>query len=461
LPDGTPIQRLRPLDDFPAPPAPTPEKPGFPFFVPGVFGFKGPKPPLGVPSRQAGAQFPPTDLERNAAANNAQKPGAFFVDHCPANAPLKRFDVTAIQLPVQYTDDSANRDITWSNPQGRIYVLNADRAAVESGQKKPEPFAPLLNVGDCVEYHLTNALPLEFGGTVFDRLQETNEASIHQHMVEFDVLSSDGAANGWNYDQGADAGEVPGSDNTIIYRDFVQAEVRTNSFHDHLFPNVHQDSGLFGGSSVHPTGCTFHDPATGRAVRIGTIVDIHCPGQDDDYRNVSLFIEDQVPMFQTNDPENANDDRFETPPFGVPIFPAKFPSSNDDSSRSRSAAAAGAQTCSTPSSGATHSLRYRAPSRETVSTSDCSSSPWRSRTPSTSTDCDGSSNPTTPSRLCHRLSTSGCSSTSNRESQPTRRTPIRGASSCATISTTMAARTTGSWGHGGCCECPAATSTSS
>jgi hypothetical protein len=329
LPDTTPIQRLVPLDDFPAPPVQTPDRPGYPFFVPGVFGFKGPKPPLGVPSRQAGAQFPPTNLERNAADAGAQTPGAFFVDHCPDTAPLKRFDVTAIQLKLTYTEQKNGTTLNWNNPQGRIYVLNEDRAAIEAGTKKPEPFAPLLNVGDCVEYHLTNALPEQFGGTVFDRAQETNEVSIHQHMVEFDVLSSDGAANGWNYDQGADAEEVEGPDNTIVFRDFVQAEVRTNSFHDHFFPNVHQDSGLFGGSSIHPTGCTFHNPVTGQQVRIGTIVDIRCPGTDDDYRNVSLFIEDHVPMFQPNNPGTANDDGFVTP-FGVPIFPAKFPSSTDD-----------------------------------------------------------------------------------------------------------------------------------
>lgn len=326
-PDTTPIPPLVPLDDFPAPPDPTPQQPGFPLFVPGEFGFKGPKPPLGVPDRQAGGTFPPTQQETNAADPEARVPGAFFVDHCPEGAPLKRFDVAAIQLPVTY-----NRDVEWSNPQQRIYVLQEDKQAVLDGLQKPEPLSPLLNVGDCVEYHLTNELPVEFGGTVFDRLQETNEVSIHQHLVEFDVLSSDGAANGWNYDQGADPGQ------TIVFRDFVQDDVRTNSFHDHLFPNVHQDSGLFGGGTVHPPGCTFHDPVTGREVRVGTIVDVRCEETVDyhgkitdgkDYRNASMFIEDQVPMFQPEDPDNPNDDQFVTE-FGVPIFPAKFPSNPDD-----------------------------------------------------------------------------------------------------------------------------------
>lgn len=329
-PDTTPIPPLFPLEDFDAPPEPTPEKPGFPHFVPGEFGFKAPKPPLGVPSRQADGQFPPTDEEIAAAQPDAQKPGAFFVDYCPPTAPVKRFDVAAIQLPIEYNDD-----LKLTSPQARIYVLQEDKAAVLSGEKKPEPFAPLLNVGDCVEYHLTNELPDEYGGTVFDRLQETNEVSIHQHMVQFDVLSSDGAANGWNYDEGADSAGVESGDQTIVYRNYVQADVRTNSFHDHFFPNVHQDAGMFGGSTVHPAGCTFRDPIPGNGeqseidVRVGTIVDVLCPGNDDDYRSASLFIEDEVPLFLPEDPNNPNDDNFVTPQ-GVPLFPSKFPSSNDD-----------------------------------------------------------------------------------------------------------------------------------
>jgi manganese oxidase len=346
-PDGTPIENLVPLEDFdhdgdPAkngnttpPPDPTTEEPGFPKFVPGVFGRKAPKPPLGVPEREAGGEFPPTDAEKAAAEPDAKKPGAFFIDPCPDDVPLKRFEVAAIELEAEY-----NNDLEWTNPHHRMYVLEKDKDAILAGTKKPEPFSPLLNVGDCVEYKLTNELPLEFGGTVFDRAQETNEVSIHQHMVQFDVLSSDGAANGWNYDQGADAKGVLGrpAGQTITFRDYVSSDVRTNAFHDHFFPNVHQDSGLFGGSTIHPPGCTFHDPKTGDPVEVGTLVDIRCaqttdqrgnPTTGEDYRNVSLFVEDHVPMFQPPKANDPNDDQFATP-FGVPIFPSKFPSSPDD-----------------------------------------------------------------------------------------------------------------------------------
>lgn len=337
-PDGTPVPALLPLPDFDyqsgvsgtnPPPSPTATQPGFPNFIPGEFGFKAPKPPLGVPERTATGVFPPTPLEKAAADPHGQVPGGFFQDPCPTGRPTKVFDVAAIQIDAVY-----NNDLKWHNPQSRVYVLQEDKAAVLAG-KKPEPFAPILNVGDCVVYNLTNELPRVFGGTVFDRQQITNEVGIHQHMVLFDVLTSDGAANGWNYDQGADTGQ------TITYRDFVQDNTSTNSFHDHFFPNAHQDNGLWGGSSIHPAGCTPRLPNTSDPLtppKIGTVFDVVCTPTLDyrgratdgqDYRNFSLFVEDRVPMFQPDNPNTTTDDPFVTSD-GVPIFPAKFPSSPDD-----------------------------------------------------------------------------------------------------------------------------------
>ncbi|WP_433720746.1 hypothetical protein ACQP2Y_36660 [Actinoplanes sp. CA-051413] len=329
-PDGTPIPRLEPLADFDYQPAvagtnpplsPNPTTPGFPLFVPGKFGFKAPKPPLGVPERGTAGVFPPTAAEKASADPGAQVAGGFFQNPCPAGRPVKTYDVAAIEISQQYSPD-----LQWVNPQSRVYVLQSEKQAVLGG-RKPEPFAPILNVGDCVVYKLTNELPRQFGGNVFDRAQETNEVGIHQHMVQFDVLSSDGAANGWNYDQGADINQ------TITYRNFVHENTATNSFHDHFFPNVHQDNGLFGGSTIHPAGCAPSPPKT-----VGTVFDMVCTTATDyngtvsdgvDYRSFSLFVEDHVPMFQPASAATANDDRVITPN-GVPIFPAKFPSSTDD-----------------------------------------------------------------------------------------------------------------------------------
>jgi hypothetical protein len=368
LPDGEPVLALVPVpatgpfagtqqgDLFSDPPDPTPERPGFPFFIPGTFGVKAPFAPLSVPSRMENGPFPPTELEQNASLEPPSRriPGAFFVNPCPddPNTPepdtvaREVFDVAAIQLDVTY-----NAELGWHNPQHRMYVLQEDKTAVLSGQKRPEPYSPLFNAGDCIHDRLTNEFPEFFGGTVFDRRERSVEVSIHNHLVQFDVLSSDGTSNGWNYDQtaqlpallGRDDPRFPGrvnalgqtgfglpGDETVNYVKYIQTDhIRTNSFHDHMFPVRHQDNGMFGGASVHPAGCTFHDPTTGTAVRVGTVVDVRCPGPSDDYRNFSPFIEDHVPQFKPEDPNDPNDDPFVTP-FGVPIFPAKFPTSPDD-----------------------------------------------------------------------------------------------------------------------------------
>ncbi|MBI5288779.1 MAG: hypothetical protein HY873_07380, partial [Chloroflexi bacterium] len=318
LPDGEPVLPIAPVPAAPIVPAPTLEKPGFPFFVPGAFGFKAPKPPLGVPDRDAAGPFPPTQLEIDASLTARKEPGAFFVNPCPEGAPRKHFDFSAIQLPVEY-----NEDLQWGFPQHRIYILDEHIADTLAGIRAPEPFSALLNVGDCVEWSFTNRLPELYGGNVYDPLQVTNEVGRHPHLEFFDVLGTDGTANGWNYDQGADPGQ------TIKYQSYIQTDIKSNMFHDHFFPNVQQDAGLWGGNTVHPAGCTFHDPTTGAPIKVGLYVDIHCPGTEDDYRNFAMFVEDHVPMFQPSGNSSADDARFATPD-GVPIFPPNIPGSTND-----------------------------------------------------------------------------------------------------------------------------------
>lgn len=60
-PNGVQIKPLQPLPDCPLPPLPTAEKPGFPNFIPGIFGCKAPRPPLGIIGGRES-----TVLEKNA-----------------------------------------------------------------------------------------------------------------------------------------------------------------------------------------------------------------------------------------------------------------------------------------------------------------------------------------------------------------------------------------------------------
>lgn len=276
-PDGTPIRRLVPLPDRTPPPAPTPAKPGFPFFMPGTFGHKAPKPPLGVEGGRS-----PTPLEITALPYLGM--GTALIDPCPRNAPVKFFDIVAIQVDLIY-----NR-AGWHDPEGRILCLAEDEEAIKSGLKDPEPLVIRANAGDCVHVRFTNKLPSRLGGNPFQSLHTTNECGCHVHLVKFDVLVSDGGANGWNYDSGADPGQ------TIHYKWYADRELRACFFHDHFFPNLHQQHGYFATLVIEPSLSSYHDPATGQPIRSGAKAIIKNPRMPD-FREFAIFHHDFCLVF--------------------------------------------------------------------------------------------------------------------------------------------------------------------
>src|SRR5439155_12687192 len=65
---------------------------------------------------------------------------------CPSDSPKKSFSVTALETPLPMLDGP-----------GKVYVLDADVAAVKAGTKTPQPLVLHVNVGDCIVVTLTNA----------------------------------------------------------------------------------------------------------------------------------------------------------------------------------------------------------------------------------------------------------------------------------------------------------------
>ena len=80
----------------------------------------------------------------------------------------------------------------------------------------------------------------------------TDIVGYHIHLVKFDMIVSDGAANGWNNIAGARRYE------TLVERFFANEELNTVFFHDHLFANVHQQHGLFGALIVEPAEAKYY-----------------------------------------------------------------------------------------------------------------------------------------------------------------------------------------------------------
>jgi manganese oxidase len=320
-PDGTPIENLQQLTSRGAAPktlAPTAENPGFPLFVLGQVGQRAYRPPHGVvaddfkdragstsdtPFRRPGDTVrEPTPLEKANLKGlgpdlQRAKPGAGFIDPCPASAPLRTYRPHAIDAPITY-----NR-AGWEDPEGRMYVEESHLERVRSGAQQPEPYTIRARLGDCVEVLTTNSLHLDDDPDVpIDRMNdkdgvymdesESSEVSTHVHLVKYDELGSDGTSVGWNYVQAAMPGQTYG------YRWYVDEALRTVFFHDHQYPNSHQQKGLFAALQIEPADATWHDPKTGAPTDgVGTVADIRSPSGPD-FREISVYYQDRSPMWR-------------------------------------------------------------------------------------------------------------------------------------------------------------------
>ena len=238
--------------------------PGYPFYIPGKPGFRAPQPPLdmaqdgGLPRHVTGpgvrtafgeklgnpatatrllnkglengdltfkieqvalTVLPQagTPLERAAMAFHAQAsapgglplngrpaaPGSPYGNPCPAKAPQVQYNASAIE-----TNLLVNR-YGWHDPQARINVLDRDLPKfqwnVQRSARTPSPADPFffrVHSGDCVTFRHTNRTSGTTGRDPFQVAAPTDIIGQHIHLVKFDVTSSDGSANGFNYEDG-------------------------------------------------------------------------------------------------------------------------------------------------------------------------------------------------------------------------------------------------------------------
>lgn len=239
--------------------------PGYPFFVPGVAGHRAPHPPMdfakdlktgevldgGLPrhlvqsatvineqhtpldwskdlgtmvayrlpeegtavekramaffGRHLHPSFTPEGVAANFKVNGLPRgpqPGAPFSD--PAvddgvavgNPELRRFKGVDLQLNVVFNKSG------WHYPQQRILALWGDVKDLVAGRKPPEPLFMRAHNNDVVEYWHTNLVPAYFELDDFEVRTPTDILGQHIHLVKFDVMTSDGAANGFNYEDG-------------------------------------------------------------------------------------------------------------------------------------------------------------------------------------------------------------------------------------------------------------------
>ncbi|TAN43642.1 MAG: copper oxidase [Nitrospirae bacterium] len=202
----------------------------------------------------------------------------------------------------------------WHFPQSRIVTLWKDALPTVEGIRPPQPLVMRANSGDCVTAYHTNLVPNVYEQDDFQVRTPTDIISQHIHLVKFEVLSSDGGTNGWNYEDatfspdeirerisairafnqcpplpGPATGPCPeprphtffgpsfnGRDITgaraTIQRWYVDP-LRNNEgrdrglgnvfSHDHLGPSSHQQAGLYSTLLIEPSGSRWRDPETG------------------------------------------------------------------------------------------------------------------------------------------------------------------------------------------------------
>jgi hypothetical protein len=252
------------------------------------------------------------------------------------------YEASVIELEVELNK------VGWHFSQQRIIALNSDLAEGVL-QKAPEPFVMRANSYDCVDFKHTNLVPNVYEADDFQVRTPTDVIGQHIHLVKFDVTSADGAANGWNYEDGTmSPDEVHerlvaltdtsgsweglsgspalnpncGTDNldcarTTIQRWYIDPGWTGNVFsHDHYGPSTHQQAGLYATLLIEPQGSTWHDSESGEQFGGGEMAsmtqatwraDIHTLNSADSYREFYLEFADFQIAYDNGRPVNPSD----------------------------------------------------------------------------------------------------------------------------------------------------------
>lgn len=185
---------------------------------------------------------------------------------CPASAPTREFDITALQAPLPMLDGG----------HGAVFVTSDVADDVATGLHSAEPLVLHATVGDCLDVSLTNRL--------------TNPVSFRTDLLARDPSSSAGVAAGTEPDQSV----PPGGSRT--YRLHASPEVGETValVRDGGDALAHTPLGLYGAIVVAAPGSRFLDPATGEDLdeRSSWRADVLAP-DGTAYRDVALFLQDE------------------------------------------------------------------------------------------------------------------------------------------------------------------------
>ncbi|HEV2964651.1 MAG TPA: hypothetical protein VG649_22675, partial [Candidatus Angelobacter sp.] len=230
--------------------------------------------------------------------------------------PPRRYKAAVIQ-----TDAVLNK-VGWHYPQERLITLWDDVQPTLKGDRPPQPFFFRAESGQSIEFWHTNLVPDYYQVDDFQVRTPTDIIGQHIHLVKFDVLASDGAGNGFNYEDGTlspddvraridaimlknglyqfdqqtqwinegapqiplqakappvEVGSAPPGENwngaqttvqrwssdPLVNHDGFDRTLRSVFTHDHFGPSTHQQAGLYSALLVEPRCSQWLDPISG------------------------------------------------------------------------------------------------------------------------------------------------------------------------------------------------------
>ncbi|HYI12320.1 MAG TPA: hypothetical protein VEK57_24920 [Thermoanaerobaculia bacterium] len=124
---------------------------------------------------------------------NDERPDVF---NCDPIAGMTRYKAAVIE------SDLVLNKKGWHYPQSRYLTLWQDVLPNIRSEVSQEPLFIRANSNTVVEYWHTNLVPDYFEVDDFEVRTPTDIIGQHIHLVKFDVTASDGAANGFNYEDG-------------------------------------------------------------------------------------------------------------------------------------------------------------------------------------------------------------------------------------------------------------------
>src|SRR5690606_32783533 len=277
------------------------------------------------------------------------------------NGTTRHYNVSAVQL------DIVTNSAGWHDPQARINVLTRDAINYEGRTRGAEPFFFRVYSGECIVFNHSNRTPKDLALDDFQVATPTDTIGQHIHLVKFDVTSSDGSGNGWNYEDGtfapdaihericaanAAGGALDGDSRRLLatplaceddhpFASFLVANMvqttvqrwfadpyltgkasdrqtrdktlRTDPSHDHFGPSSIQQHGLYSAMLVEPAGSTWHhedgspmydNPADSTAIGSRALIkDADQPDTHPDVREFALAIADFALLY---DPRLSN-----------------------------------------------------------------------------------------------------------------------------------------------------------